>query len=158
MFMKQLIITVQKRHLSGFQNASYFCKSWNIWCFYLRSSSTDTPDVVVFAGGHQWRFKRELERMGFDTHSAWRISNINSNYRWRTWNTPAARTSSHRRFIITRRVCVCVCVSDLSGCVPVTQSRSSCLLWSRTRSWRTWPRLDPGRGSRLSFTGELTFS
>ncbi|XP_039517460.1 myotubularin-related protein 3 isoform X3 [Pimephales promelas] len=33
------------------------------------------------AGGRQRRFKRELERMGFDTHSAWRISNINTHYR-----------------------------------------------------------------------------
>ncbi|XP_051540859.1 myotubularin-related protein 3 isoform X2 [Myxocyprinus asiaticus] len=38
-------------------------------------------DGICRAGGHQWRFKSEMERMNFDIHSAWRISNINSNYR-----------------------------------------------------------------------------
>ncbi|KAK2910822.1 hypothetical protein Q8A67_002955 [Cirrhinus molitorella] len=41
----------------------------------------EVHDGICRAGGHQRRFKRELERMGLDTHSAWRISNINSNYR-----------------------------------------------------------------------------
>lgn len=62
----------------------------------------------VFAGGHQRRFKRELERMGFDTHSAWRISTINSNYRWNSRNTHThtpPHTSSQSSFI-TSRVCV----------------------------------------------------
>lgn len=32
------------------------------------------------------RFKYEVFRMGFDTHSAWRISDINNNYRWLTFS------------------------------------------------------------------------
>ncbi|XP_051750719.1 myotubularin-related protein 3-like isoform X2 [Ctenopharyngodon idella] len=47
----------------------------------VSAEDRELHDGICRAGGHQWRFKRELERMGFDTHSAWRISNINSNYR-----------------------------------------------------------------------------
>ncbi|XP_067295881.1 myotubularin-related protein 3 isoform X2 [Pseudorasbora parva] len=47
----------------------------------VSAEDREMHDGICRAGGHQRRFKRELERMGFDTHSAWRISNINSNYR-----------------------------------------------------------------------------
>uniref|UniRef100_A0A671SGY5 phosphatidylinositol-3,5-bisphosphate 3-phosphatase n=1 Tax=Sinocyclocheilus anshuiensis TaxID=1608454 RepID=A0A671SGY5_9TELE len=47
----------------------------------VSAEDREVHDGICRAGGHQRRFKRELERMGFDTHSAWRISNINSNYR-----------------------------------------------------------------------------
>ncbi|XP_067262124.1 myotubularin-related protein 3 isoform X1 [Chanodichthys erythropterus] len=47
----------------------------------VSAEDRELHDGICRAGGHQRRFKRELERMGFDTHSAWRISNINSNYR-----------------------------------------------------------------------------
>uniref|UniRef100_A0A8C2GEQ7 phosphatidylinositol-3,5-bisphosphate 3-phosphatase n=1 Tax=Cyprinus carpio TaxID=7962 RepID=A0A8C2GEQ7_CYPCA len=47
----------------------------------VSAEDREVHDGICRAGGHQRRFKRELERMGFDTHSAWRVSNINSNYR-----------------------------------------------------------------------------
>ncbi|XP_016401851.1 myotubularin-related protein 3-like [Sinocyclocheilus rhinocerous] len=47
----------------------------------VSAEDREVHDGICRAGGHQRRFKRELERMGFDSHSAWRISNINSNYR-----------------------------------------------------------------------------
>ncbi|XP_058632643.1 myotubularin-related protein 3 isoform X2 [Onychostoma macrolepis] len=47
----------------------------------VSAEDREVHDGICRAGGHQRRFKRELERMGFDTHSAWRISTINSNYR-----------------------------------------------------------------------------
>ncbi|XP_073695711.1 phosphatidylinositol-3,5-bisphosphate 3-phosphatase MTMR3-like isoform X2 [Garra rufa] len=47
----------------------------------VTAEDREVHDGICRAGGHQRRFKRELERMGLDTHSAWRISNINSNYR-----------------------------------------------------------------------------
>ncbi|XP_051523261.1 myotubularin-related protein 3-like isoform X3 [Myxocyprinus asiaticus] len=59
-----------------------------LFAFTFLSCSTSVSDEerelhdgICRAGGHQWRFKSEMERMSFDTHSAWRISNINSNYR-----------------------------------------------------------------------------
>ncbi|XDV21543.1 hypothetical protein PO909_026630 [Leuciscus waleckii] len=47
----------------------------------VSAEDRELHDGICRAGGHQRRFKRELERMGFDTHSAWRISNINTHYR-----------------------------------------------------------------------------
>nr|XP_005171779.4 myotubularin-related protein 3-like [Danio rerio]XP_021332390.1 myotubularin-related protein 3-like [Danio rerio] len=47
----------------------------------VTAEDREVHDGICRAGGHKQRFKRELQRMGFDTHSAWRISNINSNYR-----------------------------------------------------------------------------
>ncbi|XP_050966050.1 myotubularin-related protein 3 isoform X2 [Labeo rohita] len=47
----------------------------------VTAEDREVHDGICRAGGHQQRFKRELERMGFESHSAWRISNINSNYR-----------------------------------------------------------------------------
>ncbi|XP_077078279.1 phosphatidylinositol-3,5-bisphosphate 3-phosphatase MTMR3 isoform X2 [Siphateles boraxobius] len=47
----------------------------------VSAEDRELHDGICRAGGHQQRFKRELERMGFDTHTAWRISNINTHYR-----------------------------------------------------------------------------
>ncbi|XP_026099136.1 myotubularin-related protein 3 isoform X2 [Carassius auratus] len=55
-----------------------------LFAFSFLSCSAEDREVhdgICRAGGPQQRFKRELERMGFHTHTAWRISNINSNYR-----------------------------------------------------------------------------
>ncbi|XP_051956650.1 myotubularin-related protein 3-like [Xyrauchen texanus] len=59
-----------------------------LFAFAFLSCSTSVSDEerelhdgICRAGGHQQRFKREMERMSFDTHRSWRISNINSNYR-----------------------------------------------------------------------------
>ncbi|XP_065107130.1 phosphatidylinositol-3,5-bisphosphate 3-phosphatase MTMR3 isoform X1 [Paramisgurnus dabryanus] len=54
--------------------------------FVLCSTNSSAEEKVLHdgicrAGGHEQRFKSEMERMGFHTHSAWRISNINNNYR-----------------------------------------------------------------------------
>lgn len=108
--------------------------------------------VFPLTGGHQHRFKSEMERMGFHTHSAWRISNINHNYRWHITNTLDTHTDGLTR-LCHNDPCVCVCVCVMSGCVPVTRSRSSYRLTSQTSSWRTWQRFDPGRECLLSCTG-----
>ncbi|XP_057175733.1 myotubularin-related protein 3 isoform X1 [Triplophysa rosa] len=59
-----------------------------VFAFALLSCSASTSaeerevhDGICRTGGHQHRFKSETERMGFHTHGAWRISNINHNYR-----------------------------------------------------------------------------
>ncbi|XP_043094173.1 LOW QUALITY PROTEIN: myotubularin-related protein 3 [Puntigrus tetrazona] len=49
--------------------------------FSISAEDREVHDGICRAGGNQRRFRREMERMGFDTHSAWRISTINSNYR-----------------------------------------------------------------------------
>lgn len=76
----------------------------------------------VFAGGHQRRFKRELERMGFDSHSAWRISTINSNYRWNSRNT---HTSSHQQ-PEQRHHEPCVCIPQALCQLPRANNRACC--------------------------------
>lgn len=102
--------------------------------------------VFPLTGGHQHRFKSEMERMGFHTHSVWRISNINHNYRWHITNTldTHTQTGSHVCVIMTR---VCVCVCDVRLCssyperilVPADVTDQQLENVAAFRSWKRMP-------------------
>lgn len=96
----------------------------------------------VFAGGHQRRFKRELERMGFDTHSAWRISTINNNYRWKSRNT---HTSSHQLpEQLHHEPCVCVWSRRLCASYPeqiIVPAAVTDQELEKVAAFRSWKRI-----------------
>ncbi|XP_036385417.1 myotubularin-related protein 3-like [Megalops cyprinoides] len=59
-----------------------FSFSFHSWCEGVHSGEKEQPGETCRPGDHViWRFRNEVERLGFDTQHAWRISEINSKYR-----------------------------------------------------------------------------
>ncbi|KAK9522295.1 hypothetical protein VZT92_018770 [Zoarces viviparus] len=59
-----------------------FSFAFHAWCMEVYAGEKEQPGELCRPGEHvtSW-FKNEVERMGFDTQNAWRISDINSKFR-----------------------------------------------------------------------------
>ncbi|XP_020561888.1 myotubularin-related protein 3 isoform X4 [Oryzias latipes] len=59
-----------------------FSFAFHAWCMEVYAGEKEQHGELCRPGEHvtSW-FKNEVERMGFDTHNAWRISDINSKFR-----------------------------------------------------------------------------
>ncbi|KAI1893543.1 hypothetical protein AGOR_G00124810 [Albula goreensis] len=59
-----------------------FAFTYHAWCLGGSSDGKDQHTYMSHQGDHvRQRFEMEVQRMGFDLQNAWRVSDINSNYR-----------------------------------------------------------------------------
>lgn len=107
-----------------------------------------TVHSLFSAGEHvtSW-FKNEVERMGFDTHNAWRISDINSKFRYRGQPCECVFTILAPRPLdkssLAQGITQCACLSG-PGCAHMHVSGRVCyctpLVWS-PELMRALPRI-----------------
>ncbi|MBN3308379.1 MTMR4 protein, partial [Amia calva] len=59
-----------------------FALAYHAWCLGASAADEDQHVHLCRPGDHVWqRFEMEVLRMGFDMQNAWRVSDINSNYK-----------------------------------------------------------------------------
>lgn len=154
------------------QNLSNYFFFGNPLPLYLQDSSLTRLSLL---GDHMMsHFHNEVERMGFDTQNAWRVSEINNKYKWVFLSQTQAHLNCSGHSVLSccaRRVCsglddfrqasvsqsdhTALCLPPGTGYAPATLSCCWCQPGLLIRSWRMWRPSAPGRGFRPWFTGQL---